>query len=68
MSILDDLKCRLGFHKPVQFHHTFYHKSRTTSKGRSKKRWRTWARELVTVTYCAHCHERLGQKRKLIYK
>lgn len=66
--MLDSLKCKLGIHKPVQYHHTFKHKCRTTNKGRSKKRWRTWIRELVTVTYCERCGKRLGQKRKWIYK
>lgn len=53
--MLGTLKCKLGFHKPVQYHETFKHKSRTTNKGRSKKRWRTWVREIVTVTYCERC-------------
>lgn len=63
-----DLKCRLGFHKPAQYHHTFHHKCRTTNKGRSKKRWRTCVRELYTVTYCERCGKTLRQKRRLIYR
>ena len=61
---MESLKCRLGFHKPVTCHHTFKHKCRTTNKGRSKKRWRTWVRELVTVTYCERCGKQLRLKRK----
>lgn len=62
--MLDNLKCKLGFHKPAQYHHTFKHKCRTTNKGRSKKRWRTWIREIVTVTYCERCGKTLRQKRR----
>jgi hypothetical protein len=66
--MFDKLKCKLGIHKPVQYHHSFRHKFRTTNKGRSKKRWYTGVRELVTVTYCEICGKRLGQKTKWIYK
>ena len=65
--VLDELKCKMGFHKPVQYHHTFKHKCRTTNKGRSKKRWRTWVKEFVTVTYCQRCGKKLKQKTKWIY-
>ena len=64
MNMLDSLKCKMGFHKPVQSHHTFMHKSRTTNKGRSKKRWRTWIREVVTTTYCERCGKVLRTKRR----
>lgn len=63
--MLDTLKCKLGFHKPVQYHQTIRHKCRTTNKGRSKKRWYTYAREIVTTTYCEHCGKILKTKRRL---
>lgn len=53
--MFNDLKCRLGFHKPMQRHYTFKHKCRTTNKGRSKKRWYTWVKEIYTETYCERC-------------
>lgn len=30
--MFDDLKCKLGFHKPVQEHFSFRHRFRTTNK------------------------------------
>lgn len=63
--MLDTLKCKLGFHKPVQYHQTIRHKCRTTNKGRSKKRWYTWAKEIFTVTYCERCGKVLKTKRRL---
>lgn len=30
--MFDDLKCKLGFHKPVQEHFSFRHRFRTMSK------------------------------------
>lgn len=66
--MFDELKCKLGFHKPVQRHYTFKHKCRTTNKGRSKKRWMTWAKELYTETYCERCGKRLKLKRKLKWR
>ncbi len=62
--MFDSLKCRMGFHKPVQSHHTFHHKCRTTNKCRSKKRWQTWVKEIVTTTYCERCGKLLKTKRK----
>lgn len=66
--MLDNLKCRLGFHKPVQCHQTFKHRCRTTNKGRSKKRYWTWAREIITTTYCERCGKTLKQKRRVRYR
>ena len=66
--MFDNLKCKLGFHQPVQEHFSFKHKYRTTNKGRAKKRYRTGVRELYTITYCARCGKQLKQKRKLIYR
>ena len=60
--------CLLGFHKPVQERVTTRYGCRTTSKGRSKKRWLTYARETVTVTYCSRCGKKLGRKRKLKWR
>jgi hypothetical protein len=68
MGILQKARCKLGFHKPKQYHHTFKHKVRTTDKGRSKKRWHTWVREIVTVTYCEECGKKLSQKSKFKYR
>lgn len=65
--MLDELKCRLGFHKPIQEHATYKHKYRTTNKGRSRKRYYT-VRELVTFTYCERCGKQLGMKGKRIYR
>lgn len=65
---MTDIRCILGLHKKVQYHYSFLHKCRTTNKGRSKKRWRTWVKELVTITYCERCGEKLGQKTKFIYR
>lgn len=62
--MFDNLKCKLGFHKPVQRHYTYKHKCRTTNKGRSKKRWRTWIKEIVTETYCERCGKTLRTKTK----
>lgn len=62
--MFDRMKCRVGFHKPKQIHHTFKHKCRTTDKGRSKKRWQTWACEIVTITYCERCGRVLKTKSK----
>jgi|GEM_PF-5326722 len=61
--MFDNLKCKLGFHKPVDRHYMYQRKSRTTNKGRSKKRWRTW-KEIVTVTYCERCGKTLRTKEK----
>ena len=68
MTMLDNLKCKLGFHKPVQERISFKHKYRTTNKGRSKKRYYTGIKELYTITYCQRCGKTLRQKRKLILK
>ena len=68
MTMLDSLKCKLGFHKPVQEHISIKHKYRTTNKGRSKKRYYTGVRELYTITYCKRCGKTLRQKRKLIWR
>ena len=65
--MFDNLKCRLGFHRPVQRHYTYRHKFRTTNKGRSKKRYYT-VKELVTETFCERCYKHLGEKTKWIYK
>ncbi len=48
MKMLDNLKCKLGFHKPVKEHFSIKHKYRTTNKGRSKKRYHTGVKELYT--------------------
>ena len=68
MTMPDNLKCKLGFHKPVQEHFSIKHKYRTTNKGRSKKRNYTGVRELCTITYCQRCGKTLRQKRKLIWR
>jgi hypothetical protein len=65
--MFDNLKCRLGFHKPMQEHFSIKHKYRTTNKGRSKKRYYT-VKELYTITYCQRCGKTLRQKRKLIWR
>lgn len=65
--MLDNLKCKLGFHKPEQEHISIKHKYRTTNKGRSKKRYYT-VKELCTITYCQRCGKTLRQKRKLIWR
>ena len=62
--MFDNLKCKLGFHKPVQYHYTIKHRCRTTNKGRSKKRWMTFAKEIYTVTYCERCYKTLRTKRR----
>ena len=63
--MFDNLKCKLGFHKPAKYHYKYKHKCRTTNKGRSKKRWYTWAVEIVTYTYCERCGKTLSTKRRL---
>jgi hypothetical protein len=65
--MFDNLKCKLGFHKPVQEHFSIKHKYRTTNKGRLKKRYYT-EKELYTITYCQRCGKTLRQKRKLIWR
>ncbi len=65
--MLGNLKCKLGFHKPVQEHLSIKHKYRTKDKGRSKKRYYT-VKDLYTITYCKRCGKKLRQKRKLIWK
>ena len=65
--MFDNLKCKLGFHKPAQEHFSIKHKYRTTNKGRSKKRYYT-VKELYTITYCQRCGKTLRKKRKLIWK
>jgi hypothetical protein len=65
--MFDNLKCKLGFHKPMQEHFSIKHKYRTTNKGRSKKRYYT-VKELYTITYCQRCGKTLRQKRKLIWR
>ena len=67
MTMLDNLKSKLGFHKPVQEHFSIKYKYRTTNKGRSKKRYYT-VKELYTITYCQRCGKTLRQKRKLIWR
>ena len=66
--MLDNLKCKLGFHKPEQEHISIKHKYRTTNKGRSKKCYRTGVKELYTITYCERCGKTLRQKRKPIWR
>lgn len=66
--MFDRLKCKLGFHKPVQMHWSEKCESRTTRKGRSKKRWRTWAKVLYTETYCERCGKTLRTKRKVKWR
>ena len=68
MSMLGDLRCLLGFHKPARRHYSIKYKCRTTNKGRSKKRWYTGARELFTVTYCERCGKELSRKSKLKWR
>jgi predicted SprT family Zn-dependent metalloprotease len=62
--MLDNLKCKIGLHKPAQHHQTFKYECRTTNKGRSKKRWMTVAKEIVTVTYCERCGKTLSTKQR----
>ena len=45
MTMFDNLKCKMGFHKPVQEHFSIKHKYRTTNNGRSKKRYYTGTKE-----------------------
>lgn len=66
--MIDVLKCKLGYHKPVRFRQKYKHKSRTTNKGGSKRRWRTWAYETVTITYCERCGKTLKTKTRLKLK
>lgn len=65
---LDNLKCKLGSHNPVQEHFSIKHKFRTTNKGRSKKRYYTGVKDLYTITYCQRCGKTLRQKRKRIWR
>ena len=59
--MLDNLKCKLGFHKPVQEHFSIKHKYRTT-------RYYTGMKELYTITYCQRCGKTLRRKRKLVWR
>ncbi len=63
--MFDNLRCKLGFHKPVTVHRSYKYKCRTTNKGRSKKRYLIWAKILVTETYCERCGKILRTKSKL---
>ena len=60
--MLDNLKCKLGFHKPVKEHISIKHKYRTTNKGRSKKRYYTGVKELYPSPTASCAARRSGRK------
>lgn len=66
--MFDELKCRLGFHKLAHKHWSEKIRSRTTNKGRSKKRWHTLAKVLYTQTYCERCGKVFKTKRKVKWR
>ena len=66
--MLDKIKCKLGLHKPKTMHFSVKHKCRTTNKGRSKKRYYSYAKTLYTEVYCERCGKVLKKKSKLIWR
>lgn len=62
--MIEDIKCLLGIHKPAKYTDTCKHQARTNHKGKSKRKWHTWAKDFTTVTYCERCGKILSVKNK----